>query len=68
VKYINCNEKYIGNKNPLPGLSFTLPDVANIIPKSAGCHYHQCYMDGLLTESIVDGDTGDGEQREHDFL
>jgi hypothetical protein len=54
VKYIECNSKYIGNPEPIPNLSFKLPDVAHLIPKSAGCHYHQAYMDGLLTENISD--------------
>lgn len=47
-RYTRCEKKYFGNPTQIPGISFQLLSVSEYLPVSIGCHFQQCYMDGML--------------------
>ena len=59
-RIVPCHRRYFGNPDPIPNINFRFSDTF-MLPIVIGCHFQQCYMDGLLYEDVVD--TRDDEQR-----
>lgn len=47
-RYTHCEKQYFGNPNPIPGISFQLLPEGKYLPVCVGCHFQECYMDGMM--------------------